>query len=197
MDPILNYIIIFCSYLLGSISSAILLCRLFKLPDPREFGSKNPGTTNALRIGGKKLAITVLLLDFSKGLLIPLAVEKISTSHTITIVACLALFLGQLFPIFFGFRGGKGIAVTIGIISAIYWQLALLLLLVWILIFVISKISSLSAIIATLSAVIAAFWLKDREFAIFLYIIGTLILLRHKQNIINLYHNRESKIIIK
>lgn len=193
----LNFTIIICSYLLGSISSAILLCRLLKLPDPREYGSKNPGTTNAFRIGGKKLAVTVLLLDFLKGFLTIWATQKlISPNSFMPATAGLFAFLGQLFPIFFSFRGGKGLAITFGIISATCWQLAILLLTIWLLIFKFFKISSLAAIITIILTFIITFWLPDRSFAICLGIISLLILFRHKQNIKNLFNKTESKIII-
>jgi acyl phosphate:glycerol-3-phosphate acyltransferase len=193
----LNFTVIICSYLLGSISSAILLCRLLKLPDPREYGSKNPGATNAFRIGGKKLAATVLLLDFLKGFLTIWVAQSIEPNNFITALAGLSVFLGQLFPVFFSFRGGKGLAIAFGIVSAAYWQLALLLLAIWLLIFRIFKISSLAAIITITLTFIITFWLPDRSFAICLGIISLLILFRHKQNIKNLFNKTESKIIIK
>jgi glycerol-3-phosphate acyltransferase PlsY len=195
MTP-LAFTLIICAYLIGSVSSAILLCRLFRLPDPREQGSKNPGTTNVLRIAGKNLAALVLCLDVLKGFFIVWTVQLLSMPSWVISIAVLAGFLGQLFPIFFKFRGGKGIAITLGIIAAFYWQLSLLLLLTWVLVFLIFRISSLAAISATIVAIISTFWLPNREFAVCIMIISLLILFRHKQNIKNLFNKTECKIKI-
>ncbi|MGD0465190.1 MAG: glycerol-3-phosphate 1-O-acyltransferase PlsY [Gammaproteobacteria bacterium] len=195
MTP-LAFTLIICAYLIGSVSSAILLCRLFRLPDPREQGSKNPGTTNVLRIAGKNLAVLVLFLDVLKGFFTVWTVQLLSMPSWAISIAALAGFLGQLFPIFFKFRGGKGIAITLGIIAAFYWQLSLLLLLTWVLVFLIFRISSLAAISATIVAIISTFWLPNRDFAVCIMIISLLILFRHKQNIKNLFNKTECKIKI-
>jgi len=195
MTP-LAFTLIICAYLIGSVSSAILLCRLFRLPDPREQGSKNPGTTNVLRIAGKNLAALVLFLDVLKGFFTVWTVQLLSMPSWAISIAALAGFLGQLFPIFFKFRGGKGIAITLGIIAAFYWQLSLLLLLTWVLVFLIFRISSLAAISATIVAIISTFWLPNRDFAVCIMIISLLILFRHKQNIKNLFNKTECKIKI-
>jgi glycerol-3-phosphate acyltransferase PlsY len=195
MTP-LAFTLIICAYLIGSVSSAILLCRLFRLPDPREQGSKNPGTTNVLRIAGKNLAALVLFLDVLKGFFTVWTVQLLSMPSWAISIAALAGFLGQLFPIFFKFRGGKGIAITLGIIAAFYWQLSLLILLTWVLVFLIFRISSLAAISATIVAIISTFWLPNRDFAVCIMIISLLILFRHKQNIKNLFNKTECKIKI-
>ena len=195
MTPLVFILIIF-AYLIGSVSSAILLCRLFRLPDPREHGSLNPGTTNVLRIGGKNLAAVVLILDVLKGFFTVWVVQLLSASNLVITIASLAVFLGQLFPVFFNFRGGKGIAVTLGIITAFYWQLSLLLLLIWIVVFLVFRISSLAALSATIVALISTFWLPNREFAICLMVISLLILFRHKENIKKLLNKTECKIKI-
>ena len=195
MTPLV-FILIILAYLIGSVSSAILLCRLFRLPDPREHGSLNPGTTNVLRIGGKNLAAVVLILDVLKGFFTVWVVQLLSASNLVITIASLAVFLGQLFPVFFNFRGGKGIAVTLGIITAFYWQLSLLLLLIWIVVFLVFRISSLAALSATIVALISTFWLPNREFAICLMVISLLILFRHKENIKKLLNKTECKIKI-
>lgn len=187
-------ILFIVAYLIGSISSAILLCRLFKLPDPREYGSKNPGTTNILRLAGTKLAAIVLVLDVLKGFAIVHLAKYLHVSNTVVAITSFAGFIGQLFPIFFKFRGGKGLAIALGIITALYWQLSILLILIWLLIFTLFRISSLAALITTIIAIITTFWLPHKEFAICIVTISILILFKHQQNIKNLINRTECKI---
>jgi len=149
-----------------------------------------------LRIAGKNLAALVLFLDVLKGFFTVWTVQLLSMPSWAISIAALAGFLGQLFPIFFKFRGGKGIAITLGIIAAFYWQLSLLILLTWVLVFLIFRISSLAAISATIVAIISTFWLPNRDFAVCIMIISLLILFRHKQNIKNLFNKTECKIKI-
>lgn len=198
----LAFFLITFAYFLGSISSAILLCRLFNLPDPRSKGSKNPGTTNVLRIAGKPLAASVLLLDLLKGFSIVWLAKFFAMPNLIVSIVAVAVFLGQLFPIFFNFRGGKGVAVTLGIMLALCWKLSLLCLITWIVIFMMFKISSLSAISATILAIIISIvtlFIHTNielvtEFAFCIIILGTLILFKHKSNIQNLINKNEGKI---
>ncbi len=195
MTPLL-LILTILAYLIGSVSSSILLCRLFNLPDPRQHGSKNPGTTNVLRIAGKKLAASVLILDIIKGFFPVWLMRFLDMPDLFVVIIALAVFLGQLFPIFFNFKGGKGIAITLGIITALCWKLSLLLVLIWVLVFLMFKISSLAAISATIVAIISAFWLPNTTFAICIVTISLLILFRHQQNIKNLFNKTECKIKI-
>lgn len=186
----------------GSISTAILLCKLFNLPDPRAQGSKNPGTTNVLRIAGKKLAFSVLLLDVLKGCAVVWFARLLAMPNLVVAIMALAVFLGQLFPVFFSFRGGKGVAITLGIISALYWPLSLLCLITWVVTFMVFRISSLAAISAVIVAIlisILSLHIKTNlylptEFAICIIFLGGLILLKHKQNIQNLFNHTEGKI---
>jgi len=133
------------SYLAGSLSSAIIVCKLARLPDPRAQGSKNPGATNVLRIGGKKLAAIVLLGDALKGF-IPVLVAGYVLSIPVASWCALAAFLGHLFPIFFGFKGGKGVATALGTWFALDWRLGLLAVLVWLIVAYMTRYSSLAAI---------------------------------------------------
>jgi glycerol-3-phosphate acyltransferase PlsY len=190
----LAFIAVIVAYLIGSISNAILLCRVFKLPDPREYGSKNPGTTNVLRVAGKYFAITVLILDICKGFFTVWIISQLFISNLVISMSAVAVFLGQLFPIFFKFKGGKGIAVSLGIITAFYWQLSLLLIITWVLVFLKSKISSLAGLTATLVTILVSFWLPNKTFATSIMLISLLILFRHKQNIKNLFNKTEYKI---
>ncbi len=201
-------IIITSAYFLGSISISILLCKWFGLPDPRVQGSKNPGTTNVLRIGGKKLAASVLFLDTLKGFSIVWCAKLLFMPNLVIGLVAFAAFIGQLFPVFFGFRGGKGIAITLGIMLAMCWQLALLCLLVWIIVFSISKISSLAGISAVILAILISVMRilcnynnidlellsLSPEFAICIMVLGGFILVKHKSNIINLFNKTEKQI---
>lgn len=182
------------AYLVGSLSSAVVLCKLAGLPDPRTQGSGNPGATNVLRFGGKKLAITVLIIDVLKGV-IPVLIGRLAGLE-LALLALIALFafLGHLYPIFFQFKGGKGVATALGAFSALSPLLALAALVTWLLVFVISKISSLSAIIAAIAAPIFSLWLLDSAFARgMVLLITVLLLMRHASNIRRLIAGDEKK----
>lgn len=192
MTPLALAMIIF-AYLLGSISSAVLICRILKLPDPREHGSKNPGATNVLRIGGKSAAITVLLLDMLKGT-IPVWLSYYLTIEPlylglIGISAC----LGHIYPIFFHFKGGKGVATAIGAIAPIGWGLTGLLGLTWLIAAFITRYSSLAAIITALLAPFYA-WVFKPLYTLPVAMLCCLILLRHYDNIRRLMDGTEPKI---
>ena len=152
---LLNLLFIFAAYLIGSISSAIITCQLMGLPDPRTLGSNNPGATNVLRIGGKsgKIAAAITLFGDSLKGLIPVLVALLYglENHIVALIA-IAAFLGHLYPVFFGFKGGKGVATAFGIILAISPWVALALLVIWLIMAFGFKISSLSALIAAVLA---------------------------------------------
>ena len=119
------------AYLLGSLSTAIITCKLMGLPDPRTMGSKNPGATKVLRFGGKKAAAVTLFGDFLKGLLpVLLGLALKVDPQTLALIA-LAAFLGHLYPVFFGFQGGKGVATALGVILGLSWQVALAAFVTW------------------------------------------------------------------
>jgi len=144
----LSTIMILAAYLVGSLSAAIITCRLMGLPDPRTQGSNNPGATNVLRVGGKKAAAFTLLGDAIKGVIPVLIAQWMEApSHILALVA-LAAFLGHLYPVFFGFRGGKGVATAFGVLIALSWPVGLAVLGTWLLLTKLFKISSLSALIA-------------------------------------------------
>ncbi|GLO61928.1 glycerol-3-phosphate acyltransferase [Vibrio sp. MACH09] len=192
MTPLALCMIIF-AYLLGSISSAILICRLFDLPDPRETGSHNPGATNVLRIGGKWSALAVLICDMLKGT-IPvwgsyyLGIEPLMLGF-IGIAAC----LGHIYPIFFHFKGGKGVATAIGAIAPIGWGLTGLLAATWIVAAIITRYSSLAAIITALIAPFYA-WVFKPLYTLPVAMLCCLILLRHHENVRRLIKGDEPKI---
>ena len=190
---VIAYGIILAAYLFGSISSAILFCRLAGLPDPREHGSHNPGATNVLRIGGKLSAIGVLLFDILKGLL-PVSVSfylELSPSEIgfIAFAAC----LGHVFPIFFGFRGGKGVATAFGILIPMGYAISGLALASWLLVFLISGYSSLSAVITALTVPFYVWWFKP-EFTFPVALVCCLLVYRHHDNIQRLWRGQEDKI---
>lgn len=182
------------AYLLGSISSAVIICKLWHLPDPRVCGSNNPGTTNVLRIGGKLPAILTLFCDALKGILAVLIAKQINILPIGLAIVMVAVFLGHLYPIFFRFQGGKGVATAFGVLLAFSWQLGLLLAGIWGVVVFTSKISSLGAIVASLVAVYCGWWIFDSIYSYSITLIVILLLLRHKQNISRLLKGEEARI---
>ena len=191
---LLNLGLLIFAYILGSINSAIIICYLFRLPSPRTIGSGNPGTTNVLRIGGKFPAILTLLFDLLKGV-IPVVIAKLFCSNEI-IVPCVALWaiIGHIFPIFFGFKGGKGVATFIGTLIAFNWILSVIFVITWLLTAKITKYSSLSALVATIVASTSIIPLTDLSHSIPFLIIAIIIIIKHKSNIKKLINRTESKI---
>lgn len=181
------------AYLLGSLSTAIIVCRLAGLPDPRTTGSKNPGATNVLRLGGKKLAALTLLFDALKGFIPVAVVMFIDLNPLIVGSVMVAVFLGHLYPIFFGFEGGKGVATALGVIFAVSWVVGLLVLITWGAVAFLFRISSLAALTAALLAPIYfGFWQHDYTIAV--SILSLFIFWRHRVNIQRLLKGVELKI---
>jgi len=182
------------AYLIGSLSSAIILCKLAGLPDPRSQGSGNPGATNVMRFGGKKLAATVLLLDVVKGIL-PVVIASMFGLELVWVTAtAFAAFLGHLYPVFFQFKGGKGVATALGGFLALSPLLAGAIFLSWLAVFMISRISSLSAVIAASLAPFYSLWLIDSlEARWIIFVMATMLLMRHSANIKRLLSGQESK----
>ncbi len=195
---LLGYLLIAASYLIGSLSSAIILCKLAGLPDPRTEGSGNPGATNVMRIGGKKLAALTLVGDLLKGL-IPVVIAWLLQQSPLTVsLVAIAAFLGHLFPIFFGFKGGKGVATALGAILGLNYLVALCALGVWMIIFIITKISSLSALIAAVSAPIFLYLFNaSNEIVWAVIFMDILLIYRHKSNIQRLLKGEEGKLKAK
>lgn len=183
------------AYLIGSLSSAIILCKLAGLPDPRSEGSGNPGATNVLRIGGKKLAATVLFIDVVKGVL-PVTIVSLAGFDLVWVTAtAFAVFLGHLYPVFFQFKGGKGVATALGGFLALSPLLGGAIMLSWLLVFIISRISSLSAIIAASLAPLYSMWLiNSLEARWIIFVMTTMLLIRHKSNIKRLLSGEESNL---
>jgi glycerol-3-phosphate acyltransferase PlsY len=182
-------------YLLGSVSSAVIVCKLWGLPDPRTTGSYNPGATNVLRIGSKQAAAVTLLGDVLKGFL-PVALARwFEADPAIAAAAGLAAFFGHLYPVFFGFQGGKGVATALGVLTGIHWGLGLLLAGTWLVVAKLSKISSLAALTAALLSPLYAYWIVHIPWitAMVTVMAGWLIF-RHRDNIRRLLHGEEDRI---
>ena len=183
------------AYLLGSISSAIVIARLFGLKDPREVGSGNPGATNILRYGGKKAAILTLLGDVLKGVAPVLIAHTLGVDSVILALTMLAAFLGHVFPVFHGFKGGKGVATAFGALTAMNGWVGLALVGSWLVMAVTTRYSSLSAITVSVLAPVFVWWFV-REPALILAtgIMALLLLWRHRSNIQKLLAGTETKI---
>ena len=190
-----SWLLIPFAYTLGSISSAILVCRFFNLPDPRQQGSKNPGATNVLRIGGKKAATITLIGDLLKGLLPVLLAQSLGVNDTILAATGLAAFFGHLYPVFFSFKGGKGVATAIGVWIGFFWQLGAIIAITWLIMAKIVRISSLSALVASTLAPFYTWWLMESTILTSASTIMSIILLwRHRGNIQRLITGEETKI---
>jgi glycerol-3-phosphate acyltransferase PlsY len=187
------FFFILLAYIIGSFSSAIILCRLQGLPDPRTEGSRNPGATNALRIGGKKLAAWVAIGDALKGF-IPVLIAKICglESALLSIVA-LSGVVGHVFPLFFGFKGGKGIATAFGATLAISFSLGFVLALTWLIVVYFFRYSSLAGIAAAILMPIYSYYLVSPASSLPLILLSLLIIWRHFENIARLMQGTEKK----
>ncbi len=182
-------------YLAGSISTAILVCRAMGLPDPRQEGSRNPGATNVLRFGGKKAAAITLAGDFLKGLLPVLLARWAGLDETGLALTALAAFLGHLYPVFFGFEGGKGVATAFGVILGLSWPVALAALATWLFMAFVARVSSLAALAAAALTPLFGwvFGLGSVPFVALLFMVALLVW-RHRSNIRNLLAGAEDKI---
>ena len=184
---------IICAYLLGSISSAILICRLAGLPDPRETGSGNPGATNVLRLGGRFAALAVLIADVAKGGLPVWLAYKLDLAPPVLGIIAIAACLGHIYPIFFHFQGGKGVATAFGAIAPISWDITGLLSGTWLITLLLTGYSSLAAVITALLAPLYV-WCFRPEFTFPVAMLSCLILLRHHENLERLWRGQEPKI---
>ncbi len=185
----------YISYLIGSFSSAIIVCKIMRLPDPRTLGSRNPGATNVLRIGGKNAAIITLLGDMLKGLLPVLIARWLGFDAAALALIAFAAFLGHLFPIFFRFEGGKGVATALGCLIALSWPVGLCWMLTWFVVAVFFRYSSLASLIASLLAPFYIWYFTGNIiFVITIALMSLLLILRHRSNIAKLLAGEESKI---
>lgn len=186
------------AYLIGSLSFAVIVARIMGLPDPRSFGSGNPGATNILRTGKKTAAALTLLGDAAKGWLAVWLADIAGAHFGVQILAvhlaAIAVFLGHLFPVFFGFKGGKGVATAFGIMLALAPWMGLAVFATWMVVFAVSRISSLSALVAALLApVYSAFFTGSRVTILTLGVLTALLLWRHRANIRRLLAGEEGR----
>jgi glycerol-3-phosphate acyltransferase PlsY len=192
-------IFVLVAYLIGSVSFAVLTSKAFGLPDPRTFGSKNPGATNVLRTGKKLAAALTLLGDGAKGWLAVFLANQLAPAYgldqTAVAAAAIGVFLGHVYPVFFSFYGGKGVATALGILLALSPWLGLAVLATWLLAAYMWRISSLSALIAAVFAPLyALLWLDSGVLVGAVLVLSVLLLWRHQTNIRNLLSGKESAI---
>jgi glycerol-3-phosphate acyltransferase PlsY len=194
-------ICIIISYLLGSISFAILVAKAYGLPDPRSHGSGNPGATNMLRTGKKSAAVLTLIGDALKGYLAVFLAQWITTGYGLPVyvpyLAALAAFLGHLYPVFFRFKGGKGVATALGVLLALDIRLGAMAIATWLIVFAVTRISSLSALVAAVLAPVYGYYLlgrgpETRFLAAILAVLSLLVLARHRANIHKLLSGEEA-----
>ena len=187
--------LLIASYLIGSISSAVIICKVLGIPDPRTQGSKNPGATNVLRLGGKKIAAFVLTFDGLKGATPVIIGHYLELGLTQLTLIALCAFLGHIFPVFFRFRGGKGVATYLGGLIAINLLAGLIFSLIWLLVAKVLKISSLAALIATaLSPFYFYLIIGDLKSTLIIGLISLFILYTHRGNIKRLINKEEDVI---
>ena len=197
MSNVNLYIIIFAliaTYLLACVSSAIVVCRAFGLADPRTAGSKNPGATNVMRLGGKLPAFLTLLGDVLKGFLPVCIVGFYFNMPFLTSLTALVAVLGHCFPVYYRFHGGKGVATALGGIFGLYWMLGLATGGTWLLVALLFRYSSLAALVAISMTPVFACLLISMNAALPLVMIAVIVVYRHRANIVRLYQGTESKI---
>jgi glycerol-3-phosphate acyltransferase PlsY len=192
---------IFCvviGYLSGSVCSAVVVSRVFSLPDPRATGSQNPGATNVLRLAGKKYAVIVLLADILKGLLPVVLAKALGAGPATTGFTCFAAVMGHMYPLFFNFQGGKGVATAIGALLGLDFILGVIVIATWLLAANFSRYSSLASITSIVFApVYAIFTLRGVEALPPLLFIAMFVLYKHRDNITRLIDGEEPKIHFK
>ncbi|MDG4867409.1 glycerol-3-phosphate 1-O-acyltransferase PlsY [Guyparkeria sp. 1SP6A2] len=197
LDWPLLLIVAVAAYLVGSLSTAVITARLLGLPDPRSAGSGNPGATNVLRLGGKKAAIVTLVGDLLKGLL-PVLVARVAVDAPMQMAAMgtagLFAFLGHLYPVFFGFKGGKGVATAAGAILGMAPLIGLIAIVGWASTAAATRYSSLSALFAAVVAATLATFLSPPPIALAISVMALLLIIRHHGNIRRLARGEEPRI---
>ncbi|MFM1869804.1 MAG: hypothetical protein RLY99_548 [Pseudomonadota bacterium] len=199
MTPtIFNALLIFSAYLMGSVSFAVVVSKVMRLPDPHSYGSGNPGATNVLRTGNKLAAILTLIGDATKGYVAVITAKLligVEVDSWVLPAVAAAAFVGHLFPVFHGFKGGKGVATALGILLAIDWVLGLTTLSTWLIVAVFLRYSSLAALVSALFAPIYFMFLFGiQPMAIAIAVMSALLIWRHKGNIQKLLRGEEGRI---
>lgn len=189
---LVEWVAILMSYFVGSISSAIIVCKIMGFDDPRKEGSGNPGATNVKRLYGTKPAAITLVGDMLKGLLPVLIASYLGWSNLVVFLVGFAAFIGHLFPVFFGFKGGKGVATMLGVMFGLSLPIGLAVAGTWLFVAKVLKISSISALVATALAPVYIYFLSDNINWVWLTVLMTLMLfIRHKSNIKKLFAGTE------
>jgi acyl phosphate:glycerol-3-phosphate acyltransferase len=181
-------------YLLGSIPFGILVTRVMGLGDLRAIGSGNIGATNVLRTGNKRAALATLLLDGGKGAVAVLLARWLIGGEDAAQVAGLAAFLGHLYPVWLGFKGGKGVATFLGLFLALDWQVGLGLCLTWLVTALLARVSSIAALVAAASSALWILWLNDGSLLVLALILTVLVYVRHSENLKRLKAGTEPRI---
>jgi glycerol-3-phosphate acyltransferase PlsY len=204
VEYLYTLIAVVLAYLLGSLSFAVIVSRCMGLKDPRSYGSNNPGATNVLRSGNKLAAVATLLLDGLKGWLPVVLVKWFGHGYGLdegTVAAVgLAAFLGHLYPVFFQFKGGKGVATAAGVLFGVDWLLGLATLATWVIVAYFSRFSSLASLAAAVFAPLyylfgdRAAWYVDRVILLAIFIISAMLVYRHRENITKLLKGTESRL---
>ena len=190
--------LVILAYLAGSLASAVIVCKALALGDPRELGSGNPGATNVLRLYGKTAALLTLCGDILKGLVPVLLLRFVQAPDVFIAAAGLAAFSGHLYPLFFGFRGGKGVATLAGVLLAFHWLLGTAFIITWLLVALISRYSSLAAITAGLLAPAYCWLIIATPFHLAgVSMMSVMLIWRHRSNIKNLLAGAENKISLR
>ena len=192
---ILHTGLVILAYLAGSLASAVIVCKIMGLDDPREQGSGNPGTTNVLRLHGKNAALLTLCGDVLKGVLPVLLLRYVQAPDVFVAAAGLAAFSGHLYPLFFGFRGGKGVATLVGVLLAFHWLLGTAFIMTWLLVALLSRYSSLAAMTSALLAPAYCWLMLPSAYLVTgVGLMSAVLIWRHRSNIKNLLAGEESKI---
>ena len=192
-ETLLPYLLL--GYLLGSIPFAVIVSRAFGLADPRSFGSGNPGATNVLRSGNKAAAVLTLVGDALKGWVAMKLAQSVGAEGMAIAVAGIAAFFGHVFPVFLKFKGGKGVATAVGVLAGFSGSLALICVGVWLAVAIITRYSSLAALLAAVAAPSAALWLQRPDYEVMAVIaMSAVLVLRHRSNIQKLLAGTESRI---
>lgn len=186
----LALLMILSAYLIGSISSAVIVCRLFSLDDPRFRGSGNPGTTNVYRLGGWVPAFLTLFFDVLKGMLPVWGSYYLGFDPFILAIVAMAACLGHIYPLYFEFKGGKAVATALGAMFPIAWEMAILLIVTWLVVFFVTRVSSLAALITVSLAPIYAYIIKP-QYTVPAIMLTALIIWRHRTNIVRLWRGEE------
>lgn len=196
--PFYTFLLMVAGYLLGSVSCAIIVSKLMRLPDPRSEGSRNPGATNVLRLAGYKPALLVLMGDLLKGVPTLLIAHALHLPPMAFVGIALAAFLGHLYPAYFDFQGGKGVATFFGVLLGLHWITGLAAMATWLALALLFRLSSLAALGAAFMTPLYLHWLDaPLPFVAVAVIMSTFLLWRHRVNIHNLLRGMEPKISFK